>query len=362
VLLVDDRPANLLALEALLEPLGHRLVRAQSGRAAIARVEAETFAVALMDVQMPELDGFQTTHELRRLPRGRDLPIIFITAIYGELRHALRGYSLGAFDYLQKPFEPDLLRAKVSAFAELYLRGERLAHEESARRAAELATRARDEFLAMVSHELRTPLAALIGWAELEAAGRLDVAQAQHAHQAILRCARAQAQLVEDLLDVSRIAAGKLALVSRPFRLGEVMRNAAELMRPVANERHVELRVAGDDAPREIKGDPERLQQVVLNLLSNAVKFSRPGGAVELSLEQAADHVRIRVRDHGIGIAPGFLPRLFERFSQAEPRGHGGLGLGLAIARHIVEQHGGTISAESAGQDQGAAFTVTLPG
>jgi CheY-like chemotaxis protein/two-component sensor histidine kinase len=235
-----------------------------------------------------------------------------------------------------------------------------------AREAAEAASAMKDEFLAVVSHELRTPLNAILGWAEALRGGKLSEDREQSALETISRNARVQARLIEDLLDVSRIIAGKLTITSAPLDLAAVARRAAETILPMAEDKGVGLEVVIEPGDHEVMGDAGRLQQVAWNLLSNAVKFSPRGTHVQLTLSRsgAQDDVLLSVVDHGIGIAPEFLPHVFERFRQAEHGGtrqHGGLGLGLAIAARIVELHGGRIAAYSDGPGRGAAFTVRLP-
>jgi signal transduction histidine kinase len=375
ILIADDLRANLLALEATLQPLGQRVVSARSGAEALALAEAEEFAVALMDVQMPVLDGFETVAMIRRHPRNKALPVIFITAFHNEREFMARGYDLGAVDYITKPFDPDFLRAKVAFFVELYQRGklleeqaarlrekDRLAAEQLAsRQAAELASQAKDDFLAMVSHELRTPLTAIVGWVELLQAGRLDAPAQVRALEAIRRCGHAQSQLIDELLDVSRIVNGSFTIERAPIDLREVVSEAAETLRAAARDKQVGIELMGADEPLIIDGDGQRLQQVVWNLVDNALKFSRPQGAVEVRARKNAASAELVVRDQGHGIDAAFLPHVFERFKQGAGLHRTGLGLGLAIAKHIVEQHHGTIRAESAGRGQGATFTVTLP-
>jgi PAS domain S-box-containing protein len=239
-----------------------------------------------------------------------------------------------------------------------------LENAQRARAEAEAASRAKDAFLATVSHELRTPLSPILAWSTMLRQGALDASKTERALETIERCARNQAQLVEDLLDVSRIVAGKLHLAVRPVDLGPVVRAALDVVRPAAEAKEILLQVVLDPDGGQVSGDPERLQQVVWNLLSNAVKFTPRGGRVRVVLERVGSHLEIAVSDSGQGIAPDFLPYVFERFRQADgttTRAHAGLGLGLAIVRHIVELHGGSVHAESPGDDGGAAFTVKLP-
>jgi signal transduction histidine kinase/ActR/RegA family two-component response regulator len=239
-----------------------------------------------------------------------------------------------------------------------------LTREQTARVQAEQSNRLKDEFLATVSHELRTPLTAIIGWAHMLRHSSLDEATAQRGLETIERNAQAQAQLVEDILDVSRVIAGKLRLSIVPVDLAAVVNAAIDSVQLAAEAKGIQLEVTLDPSARHVSGDAGRLQQVVWNLLSNAIKFTEEGGVVCVRLRRAGTDVELRVSDDGCGISRDFLPHIFERFRQADgtiTRRHGGLGLGLAIARHLVELHGGTVTAESAGEGKGAAFTIRLP-
>jgi len=236
--------------------------------------------------------------------------------------------------------------------------------EQEARRQAEEANRLKDEFLAILSHELRTPLNAILGWAHLLRVGNLDAAAATSALERIERNAKAQAKLVGDLLEVSQIITGKLRLDMSPVDLAAAIEAALDSVTPAAEAKGITISTRLDRAAPMVVGDASRLQQVVWNLLSNAIKFTPRDGAVEVSVEAAPGEVRIAVRDSGMGIAPRFLPYVFDRFRQADSsttRTHGGLGLGLSIVRHLVELHGGTAQVESGGEGCGAVFTVTLP-
>jgi PAS domain S-box-containing protein len=239
-----------------------------------------------------------------------------------------------------------------------------LLREKTMRAEAERANRLKDEFLATVSHELRTPLNAILGWATILQSGDLDETAQSHALETIERNARSQAQLVDDLLDVSRIISGKLRLKVGPADLIAVIRAAADAVHPAVTAKQIRLELVMDPAIGDIQGDATRLQQIVWNLLSNAVKFTPRGGTVRLALERVDNKIQIAVSDTGEGISPEFLPYVFDRFQQADgtsTRRHGGLGLGLAIVRHLVEMHGGTIEAISAGAGRGSTFTVRLP-
>jgi two-component system CheB/CheR fusion protein len=239
-----------------------------------------------------------------------------------------------------------------------------LAETEAAKASAEQANRAKDQFLATLSHELRTPLSTLVMQAQFLVHTPSADPLIQRAGESIERAARAQAQLIDDLLDVSRIAAGKLRMELQTVRLAVIVRAAAEVVGPSAARKHIELELEIDDALAPVAGDPTRLQQVIWNLLTNAIKFTPEGGRVVVTVDAAADRGRIRVRDTGAGIEPGFLPQIFDRFTQEDrelTRRHGGLGLGLSLVRHLVEAHGGTVEVESAGKGQGSTFTVLLP-
>src|ERR1051325_1338624 len=233
-----------------------------------------------------------------------------------------------------------------------------------AKRAAEEANLAKDEFLAVVSHELRTPLTAILGWARMLKAGELDESNSLRAVEIIERNAESQTQLIEDLLDFSRIISGKLRLEVRRVELASIIESAIDVVRPAADARGIDLQVVLDPAAGAVSGDPERLQQVLWNLLSNAIKFTPKGGRVEIRLARISSSVEITISDTGQGISAEFLPYVFERFRQADhttTRRYGGLGLGMAITKHILELHGGTIRAESAGEGHGATFILRLP-
>jgi signal transduction histidine kinase len=386
VLVVDDKPANLVALGAVLGPLGVRIVEARSGIEAVIQVSRESFAVVLLDVQMPGMDGFEVARRIRATDTGVELPIIFLTAIHGDDEYVRRGYASGAADYLSKPFDPDVLRARVKAFVDLFQQRERLrveqvaqrtrerddaleqlaallASERAARQEAEIANSAKDEFLATVSHELRTPLSAILGWAVI-ARRHAPPPAVERALCTIERNARAQMRIIEDVLDVGRIISGKLRLEVAATKVAEVIEAAVQVVRPAADAKQVRLDVSIDPNVGVIAADAERLQQIAWNVLSNALKFTRKGGHVEVTASRVGSTLLFRVRDDGQGIRPEFLPYLFEPFRQADgstTRRHGGLGLGLAIVKQLVEAHGGQITAQSDGEDRGAVFTIELP-
>src|SRR5215510_8840080 len=243
-------------------------------------------------------------------------------------------------------------------------RSKLLTSERAAREKAEAASRSKDEFVAMISHEIRSPLNSILGWAQLLRMGKFDQAETERATEIIERNARAQSQLVEDLLDISRVITGKLTLDVRSVELAQIIEAAMDSIRPAAEAKSIQLRSRIESRDSLVSGDPNRLQQIVWNLLSNAVKFTPRHGRVEVSLGRVDSHFQITVSDSGVGISPEFLPFVFDRFSQADTsteRKYGGLCLRLAIVRHLVELHGGTAQADSPGEGQGATFTVTLP-
>jgi signal transduction histidine kinase len=406
ILIVDDLPEKLLVYRTLLEDLGAPIVEAHSGTEALKRVLEGEFAVLLLDVNMPDIDGLETANLVRRHKNGRHTPIIFITSYADEIQTA-RGYELGAVDYILSPVIAPVLRTKVRVFVDLYearvalalsnqeletrvtertgelqksnerlhaeiaerLRAEAerealLAREKVLRAEAEELSRLKDEFLATMSHELRTPLNAIFGWITLLRTRRLDEATQERALETIERNARAQKRLIEDLLDVSRIVTGKVALELVTVEPRRVVEAALETMHPAAQAKGLKIVPLLDIGAGTVRGDFARLQQIVCNLLSNAIKFTDTGGQVEVCLARRNGEVEISISDSGQGIKPEFLPLVFDRFRQEDgsiSRRHGGLGLGLAIVRHLVELHAGSVDAQSAGEGKGAKFIVRLP-
>ncbi|MBA3767113.1 MAG: PAS domain S-box protein, partial [Acidobacteria bacterium] len=275
-----------------------------------------------------------------------------------------RGRTLGAITFVTAESDRHYTETDLSFAEDLARRAALAVDNARLYREAQEANRIKDEFLATVSHELRTPLTAVLGWARILRAGGIDHETSQRALETIERNARSQAQLVEDLLDVSRIITGKLRLDVQPVELKHVIDLAVEAIRPAAEAKGVGLHVLVGPIAAPVSGDPDRLQQIIWNLLTNAVKFTSREGQVQLRLERVHSHVEITISDTGLGIKPEFLPFVFERFRQADgtsSREYGGLGLGLAIVRHLVELHGGRVSASSSGEGQGASFTVELP-
>jgi signal transduction histidine kinase/DNA-binding response OmpR family regulator len=571
ILIVDDSPTNLLALETILQAKDRNLISAGSGDDALRFLLDNEVAVILLDVFMPGIDGLDTAALIRSREKSKNTPIIFLTADSTGGRHVSRGYSLGAVDYIVKPIEPDVLRSKVAVFVELFKktqevkrqaellheknlelenanlvrlamlidlghelasehdpervlknfcrsarrvveaqeagigilsdegaelryffrcgangapsgggdvtvvpaealdalisdrrplrlnesdallhsdetdseaahsflgapiftvngvrgwvyllnklnaddfteaderlaatlatqvaiayenarlyseaqqhaselqqevterkqaedeRAELLVREQAARAEAELANRTKDEFLATLSHELRTPLSAILGWSHLVRSGKLDESQMSRAFETIERNARSQSQLIDDLLDVSRIITGKLDIEFNQVDVCAVLDAAIEAMRPSFQSKnlHVETEIETPDC--FVDGDATRLQQIFWNLFSNAVKFTPESGQVHIKVEQFEQLVRISISDTGIGISSEFIPYIFDRFRQADgstTRNHGGLGLGLAIVRYLIELHNGSVDVASGGTGKGSTFTVNFP-
>jgi PAS domain S-box-containing protein len=544
LLLVDDHTDNLIAMRAILEELGENLVMVDSGKKALRRLLDEEFAIVLLDVDMPLMDGFEVAAMMRQIKKLQHTPIIFLTAMHQNESNVFKGYSLGAVDYIFKPVEPEILKAKVRFFIDLYRktaeinyqadllrktnekldhlnldlesrvkertsqlqaavemlerevavrekaeeslrqreqeltdfvenapvglhwvggdgtilwsnqaeldllgytrdeyvghkvsefhterpiiedilerlakkeilqnyearlrckdgstkyvlinsnvrwkddefihtrcftrditerkqaekdREELFARERLARAEAEAANRLKDEFLATLSHELRTPLNSILGWVKLLHGNTLDAETAKRALETIERNAKLQAQLIEDILDVSSIVTGKFKLHRQLVAFDAIINQAAESLRPAIEGKNIELQLEFEPAIKPLSGDPIRLEQVVWNLLSNAIKFTPASGVITISLRQTDSMIRLQVRDNGQGIPPAFLPYVFDRFRQADgstTREQGGLGLGLAIVRRVAELHGGRVQAESPGKGLGACFTVELP-
>ena len=277
---------------------------------------------------------------------------------------SVRGRTFGAITFVCAESGRHYGQADLAFAEDLARRAAAAIENARLYRDAQEANRLKDEFLATLSHELRTPMTAILGWTHLMRAGQLDEKSFARALETIQRNAHSQTQLIDDLLDISRIITGKLRLDVRAVDLGDVIMAAADSLRPAAEAKEIRLQTLLDPAAGPISGDPNRLQQVIWNLLSNAIKFTPKGGRVQIRLERVNSHVEITVSDTGKGIAPEFLPHAFDRFRQADQtitRTHGGLGLGLAIVRHLIELHGGTVHVFSAGEDQGATFTISLP-
>jgi signal transduction histidine kinase len=410
VLLVDDDPRNLSVLESILDDPGYRLVRAESGDAALLELISGDFAVIVLDIHMPGLSGFELAQMIKQRRKTASIPIIFLTAHYNEDRHVLEGYQTGAVDYLLKPINPAIVRSKVAVFVELYRKTREseaanaaltaevaqrtlVEHEmrilqndlerRVAERAAELmaannaleqihselreADRRKDQFLAMLGHELRNPLSAICNAVvAMRHIGSPDK-DLTFCRECIERQSELLTRLVDDLLDVSRVSQGKIQLENAPFDLVEAVRAAVDAAQPLVEGRRHQLTLTLPSMPLVINGDRMRMEQVVANLINNAVKYTDPGGRIEVSLvpdENGVPHAAIRVRDTGRGLGAAAIANLFDFFYQEDgnlDRSEGGLGVGLAIVRTLVELHGGTVEAQSPGRGHGSEFVVRVP-
>jgi signal transduction histidine kinase len=338
---------------------------------------------------MPDMDGYETAELIRSREKTRHTPIIFLTAYDRNEVAVSKGYALGAVDYLVKPFVPEILKAKVSVFVELYRKGERLrqleraefehrleeAHqrwetehlraeaEREKQRAAELADldRRKNEFLAMLCHELRNPLAPLKNALKIMRLHKPVGEAVEQAHAIADRQLQQLGRLVEDLLDLSRIGSGKMRLEKQPTDLGKIVAHAVEVARPLIEARNHQLTVSVPTEPLPLEGDAARLEQVAVNLLTNAAKYTEPGGHIWVKAQRDGASLILSVRDNGIGLSADILPHLFDLFMQAESGSQGGLGIGLNLVRSLVRLHGGDVYAYSDGPGKGSEFVVRLP-
>jgi signal transduction histidine kinase len=377
VLLVEDDEDDYVFTRDLLDEMAGRPVElewSQSYEHGLQRVLQNQFDVCLLDFRLGARTGLDLLREARAgsSTRGDNgdprvlAPIILMTG-QGDQAIDIEAMRSGAADYLIKGEIDAALLERSIRYAVQQRRMEeeriRLVREQEARRQAEEANRAKDEFLAMVSHELRTPLNAVLGWVTLLNSGTLDADAQARAVEVIERNAKAQAKLIDDLLDVARIVNGTLSLAPRTIDLAQVVEKALDAVHPAAAAKSIAVEA---DLVRPLEmasGDPDRLQQIVSNLLSNAVKFTPNDGRIAVRLAREGAEALLTVEDSGCGIAPSFLPYVFERFRQGEGEGgqrQAGLGLGLAIARHLVERHGGTIRVHSGGEGCGTTFTIRL--
>ncbi|HSY07259.1 MAG TPA: response regulator [Steroidobacteraceae bacterium] len=419
ILLVDDQESRLLTYDTILRDLGQNLVHAHSGFEALQCLMKAEFAVVLLDVSMPGMDGFETAGLIHEHPRFERTPIIFVTGVHVTEFECLKGYKLGAIDYVNVPVVPEILRGKISVLVELHLKRRELqtlnaslaeanallalknttleaektrelerlnltlrranAELEQANQAlqSEIMVRARaesalkeadrnkDEFLAILAHELRNPLAPINNAVEIMRRRPLEDPQLTWARDIVARQLGHLARLVDDLLDVSRITRGAITLAREPVQVATVVTRAIETVQPLITRQSHELLIDVPDPALEVEGDLTRLTQALSNLLNNAAKYTEAGGRINVSVVPVAEEqVEIRVKDSGLGISPELLPRLFNLFTQADATTHradGGLGIGLALVRKLVEMHGGSVAAYSQGANSGSEFVMRLP-
>jgi len=418
ILLVDDQPSRLLTYESILSGLGQHLVSARSGLEALDKLLREEFAVVLLDVSMPDMDGFEAARLIHEHPRFEKTPIIFVTGVHVSELDRLQGYKVGAVDYVSIPVVPEILRSKVAVLVELYLKrrelrelnrtlalaNERLAQANThlqAEKTRELETlnrvlqranteleqanrtlqnevaersrveaalkeadRHKDEFLAMLAHELRNPLAPILNAIQLMRRKPFNDPQLLWSRDVIERQLGHLTRLVDDLLDVSRITRGKINLSREPVDVADLVSRAVETVQPMIVERGHVLSVDVPAGSIQVHGDPLRLTQALGNVLANAAKYTDRQGRIGLSVRQVNEIVEIRVRDSGIGIPKALLPMIFDMFTQLRSApGHpqSGLGIGLALVRKLLEMHSGTVTAFSEGDGLGSEFLITLP-
>lgn len=369
IVVVDDTPATLHATSRVLREAGFHVRESATGLEGVVAAATAPIDLVILDIDLPDIDGYEVCRRIRALEARSRVRVLYLAASFSENAHCVRGFEEGADGFLTHPVDPAVLIATVGALLrtraievelEGYLMRERLAREE-----AERANRAKDDFLATLSHELRTPLTAIVGWTDVARLLAHQDAQLTAALDVIARNARLQAQLIADLLDVSSIAAGKLARLDlAPVSFTEIVESSIQSSEAVAIGRTVRLERELHDDPFVVRGNADRLMQICMNLLNNAVKFSDPGDVVRVRTRRTGTSVVLTVSDEGRGIAPVLLPRVFDRFWQEESssrRAHGGMGLGLSIVKHLTELHGGRVQAASEGVGCGATFTVTLP-
>jgi len=382
LLVVDDEESLRITTAAILEKEGYSVDTASSGDEAIALLDEKDYDLVLTDLHMEGGDGLSVLNQIRR---HSPLTISVVLTGFASVESAIAALQEGAYDYLVKPCDIDSMKHTIRRGVEhrRLMLAEQKARTDLeqlnldlerriAERTAELtrlngelaeANRAKDVFLATLSHELRTPLTPVVGWIKLLRSGNLDEKSVAQALDAIERNAWLQSKLIDDLLDTSRIATGKLHFEPKPTDLNSTVKAAIDTVRASAASRNIELLIDFAPATLVVLGEPVRLQQIAWNLLSNAIKFTEPGGKVAVSTHTDGTHARLTVSDTGVGIEPDFLPHVFDRFKQADgstSRRHGGLGLGLAIADALAKMHAAKIDAASEGVGKGARFTFQI--
>jgi signal transduction histidine kinase len=387
ILVVNDDAASLLALTSLLEQWAeesnYEVLSARSGQDALRQVLRHDFAVILLDVNMPGMDGFETAEAIHQRSRSADIPIIFVTAFLADEIDRLKAYQRGAADFLFTPVIPQVLRAKVQVFVTLATKNEqlkrqaeklsqrtteltatnkRLVREMEERRAAERKSSAKDEFLAMLGHELRNPLSAISSASSLLGMTGAGAESVSRARLIIQRQTQHLSRIVDDLLDLSRAMSGKILLSKKRIDVGPLVSSCLDTFRATGRTAGYQLSTRMNAG--WVDGDPTRLEQIATNLIDNALKYTPGGGKIEIAIDTVGEDVVLSVRDSGVGIPPDLLPHVFDVFVQGSisiDRSQGGLGIGLSLVRRLVELHGGSVSATSAGSGNGSTFEIRLP-
>ena len=366
-LLVDDLEENLVALEALLSRDGLDLDKARSGEDALELMLANEYALALLDVQMPGMDGFELAEIMRANERSRHIPIIFVTAGSGDAVRRFRGYEAGAVDFILKPIEADVLRSKANVFLDLYLQRQQIVAQrdelETLTTALQAADQQKNRFLAVLAHELRNPLAVLAaGINILERKTDPDVIDT--IRKSMRQHLGYMTRLVDDLLDINRIEHGKISLRREGVLLSDILPSALEVAAPAIEVGNHALAVELPQQAILLDVDPARFIQIVGNVVSNAARYTPKGGRIDVSASRVADKASIVVSDNGVGIPTEQQSRIFEMFEQSDA-GMGvvgdGLGIGLALVKQLVELHGGTIQLASSVPGEGSTFEIQLP-
>ncbi|AYB35080.1 ATP-binding protein [Chryseolinea soli] len=391
ILIVDDKEENIFALEKLLEKPDRSFLTAKSGKDGLTIALKNIPDLVILDVHMPEMDGFEVAQVLKSNKKTKEIPVIFTSAEKKERHSIMKGFEEGAVDYLSKPLDPDVTRAKVSAQLKIQQQKKELVEKnislenaemrinqlnqelqrnlvelEISKQQVEHASRLKSEFISTMSHELRTPLNAIIGFSELlvdKKVGEINSRQEQYLED-ILRSGNHLLRLINDILDLSKIEAGKMEILLEPCGVKEVMEEVCSVIKSLADAKGIAIVVSIAAQVVDIEADRIKLKQVLYNLLSNAIKFTDRGGKVEIAVEPGAKNsVAIQIKDTGIGISPEGIRKLFSPFLQlnAGPsEKQQGTGLGLMLARKFIELHQGSISVDSE-VGKGTVFTVLLP-
>ncbi|MBC7660130.1 MAG: response regulator [Chitinophagaceae bacterium] len=366
ILIADDKPENILALAKLIESRDVEIMSVQSGEEALNLIIDHDFALALLDVQMPSMTGFELAELMRGAERSRNIPIIFVTAANLGPEAVFAGYEHGAVDFLLKPLSPYVVRSKVRVFIDLYRqRLDLLILKEQ----AEEASHAKSQFLANMSHEIRTPLGSILGFAELLNHQTLTDTDQRTSVETILRNAKLLSRLIDDVLDLSKIEAGRIDVEAIPVSMKELLDDLQAVLDFRAQERGILFKIEAPDSDiqKNFLSDPTRIRQILINIISNAIKFTEKGEVCVKVISRSAPggkvYIRFEVRDTGCGLTPEQSARLFQPFTQADSsttRRYGGTGLGLVIARQLARALGGDVLLEKSAINEGSTFLVEI--